>query len=162
MKKYILFLLAVVYTITSVGQLKRTVSCPTFEVDILDGKVNELSPTATVGEIKGKFPCFTSTEEEGSSNRCGSNVLFKDKGINFYSGRDYIEINPGFKGKLSLPLIGAKRTSLFKWLGHPKIKEVSWDAFQMAYGTLILYYKAGKVYKIQFSNLSTEALTLCE
>ncbi len=52
---------------------------------------------------------------------------------------------------------------LFKWLGHAKIKDVNWDAFETAYGILILYYdKAGKVNKIQFSNQSAETIKLCQ
>jgi hypothetical protein len=59
--------------------------------------------------------------------------------------------------------MGASRTSLFKWLGNPKIKDVNWDAYTTQYGILILYYtKAGKVNKIQFSTKSTETINLCE
>jgi hypothetical protein len=77
--------------------------------------------------------------------------------------RYYIEIRQNFKGKLSLPLMGASRKSLFKFLGNPKIKDIGWDAFQTAYGTHVLYYnKAGRIYKLQISNKSTETLKLCE
>jgi len=71
-----------------------------------------------------------------------------------------VEIVEKFKGKLSLPLVGAVGNGLFKWLRHPKIKEILWDAFQTAYGTLVLYYyKAGKINKLQFSTLQIEAMT---
>lgn len=145
------------------AQLKTTTLCPALVINILDGRVNELSPTATIGEIKGKLPCFSGVEEESASAKCGGGVFFKDRDIDFFTGRDYVEIREKFKGKLSIPLMGASRNSLFKWLGHPKIKDVSWDAFQMSYGTLILYYnKAGKINKLQFSTKSTDALRLCE
>jgi len=145
------------------SQLKTTPVCPTFVVDILDGKVNELFPGSTMGEIKAKFPCYSQIEEETPGSRCGGSIFYKDKDIYFYTGRDYIEIKEKFKGKLSLPLLGANRNSLFKWLGHPKIKDVNWDAFQMAYGTMVLYYnKAGKINKLQISTKSTETLNLCE
>jgi hypothetical protein len=140
------------------AQLKTTQVCPSFVVDILDGKVNELYSSSTPGEIKSKLPCFSSAEETG----CGG-IFYKDKDIYFYTGRDYVEIREKFKGKLTIPLLGVSRSGLFKTLGHPKIKDVNWDAFQMAYGTLVLYYnKAGKVNKLQISVKSTEALTLCE
>jgi hypothetical protein len=158
-----LFLFALILTITNSAksQLKTTTICPNFEVDVLDGRVNELTPRSTIGEIKGKFPCFTSIEEAGSA--CGSSVFYKDKDIYFFQSRNYIEIKEKFKGKLSVPLIGAARTGLFKWLGHPKIKDVNWDAFLTSYGTLIVYYsKAGKVNKIQLSTESTETIKLCE
>jgi hypothetical protein len=145
------------------AQLKTTPICPTFTVDILGGRVNELLITSTVGQIKGKLPCFTSAEEESAAAKCGGGVYYKDKDIYFYTSRDYIEIGPKFKGKLSIPLMGAARTGLFKWLGNASIKDVNWDAFQTAYGILILYYsKAGKVNKIRFSNQSAETIKLCE
>jgi hypothetical protein len=59
--------------------------------------------------------------------------------------------------------LGAKRETLFKWLGNPKIADSEWDAFQMAYGTLVLHYNnAGKVKLIQFSSKSMDVLSLCE
>jgi hypothetical protein len=145
------------------AQLKTTPVCPAFLVNILDGRVNELDPNSTIGEIKSKLPCFSGAEEETASAKCGGGVFYKDRDIDFFTGRDYVEIREKFKGKLSIPLMGANRNGLFKWLGHPKIKDVNWDAFQMSYGTLILYYnKAGKINKLQFSTKSTDAIRLCE
>ncbi|HEX6179712.1 MAG TPA: hypothetical protein VFZ47_00625, partial [Chitinophagaceae bacterium] len=83
--------------------------------------------------------------------------------IYFYTNRDYIEIGPKFKGKLSVPLIGAKRGSLFNKLGNPVMKDATWDAYQTNYGTLVLHYDAaGKVKLIQMSTLGTNTLSLCE
>lgn len=163
MKNLVFFIACIVFSITMQAQLKTTPICPTFTVDILGGRVNELLITSTVGQIKGKLPCFTSAEEESAAAKCGGGVYYKDKDIYFYTSRDYIEIGPKFKGKLSIPLMGAARTGLFKWLGNASIKDVNWDAFQTAYGILILYYsKAGKVNKIRFSNQSAETIKLCE
>ncbi|HEV7782625.1 MAG TPA: hypothetical protein VGO58_15225 [Chitinophagaceae bacterium] len=162
MKKILLFCSVSLTFTAAQAQLKTTIACANFTIDILNGKVNDLYPNSTNGEIKGKLPCFTSTEDENPSSRCGGTVFYKDKDIYFYTGRDYVEIGEKFNGKLSLPLMGALRTGLFKWLGHPKIKDTNWDAFQTQYGTLVLYYKAGKVNKIQFSTRASEALTLCE
>lgn len=146
------------------AQLKTTPKCPDIDIDILDGTVNKtLLPISTVGQIKLNLPCFTSFEEEGTSAKCGAGVFYKDRDVYFYTTRDYIELGPAFKGKLSIPLMGALRNSLFKWLGTPQIKDVTWDAFQTAYGILILYYdKDSKVNKIQFSSLSTNTIHLCE
>ena len=164
MQKIIVSLATVfLFTATS-AQLKTTPICPVFNIDILDGIINgAIVPNSTVGQIKLKFPCFTGFEEEGTSTKCGAGVFYKDKDIFFYTTRDYIEIGPAFKGKLSLPLMGAPRNGLFKLLGKPQIKDVSWDAFQTAYGVLILYYnKAAKVNKIQFSSRSAGTIELCE
>jgi hypothetical protein len=145
------------------AQLKTTPVCNTFIVDILDGKVNDVHPDFTNGQIKEKFPCFTSEEPETASSKCGGGVFYKDRDVYFYTGRDYIEIREKFKGKMTIPLMGASRNGLFKWVGNPKIKDLNWDAFQTQYGTLVLHYnKASKVNLIQFSKKSTDALSLCE
>ena len=145
------------------AQLKVTATCPPVEVDLLDGKVNGLKPDRTANEITGKLPCFTSKEEENSSSKCGGLISYKDKDIYFYTGRNYVEIGPKFKGKMSVPVLGSKRGSLFRTLGNPKYKEAKWDAWQTNYGCLILYYGAGNtVNRIRFSTNGTDAIQLCE
>ena len=145
------------------SQLKTTTICPVINVDLLDGKVNGLEPDFTQAQIKKTLPCVTSEEPETAASKCGGVIRYKDKDISFFTGRDYVEIGPAFKGKLSVPLMGASRNSLFKWLGHASIKDVSWDAFSTSYGVLILYYsKANKVNKIQFSTQSSATINLCQ
>ena len=163
MKRTALLLASISFSILLQAQLKTTPICPEFSVDVLSGRINTLPITSSNGMIKSKFPCFSSIEEEATTAKCGSSVFYKEKDIYFFTARDYVEIGPKFKGKLTIPLMGAARTGLFKWLGHPKIKDVNWDAFQTAYGILILYYtKAGKVNKIQMSTQTAELIKLCE
>ena len=164
MKTIIVSLSCLILCAVASGQLKTTPKCPDFDIDILDGIVNgKILPTSTVGQIKLNLPCFTSFEEEGTSARCGAGVFYKDKDVSFFTTRDYVEIGPAFKGKLSVPLMGAPRNSLFKWLGTPQIKDEKWDAFQTGYGILILYYdSAARVNKIQFSTQSVSGIHLCE
>jgi hypothetical protein len=149
--------------ISATAQLKTSVTCKTFNIDVLEGTINDdLSIKSTLGEFKTAFPCFTSIVDENGGKGCGG-VFYKDKGIDIITERGYFEIASNFKGKLSLPLMGAARTVLFKWLGYPKIKDANWDAFQTKYGIIILYYsKASKVNKIQMSRYSTDAIRLCE
>lgn len=165
-KRILLAALCMSFLSVSVAQLKAKVKCPDFYVDILNGTVNDIKPSYTPNEIKEKFPCFTSAEEEGESVKCGGGIYFKDKDIYFYTRRDYIEVGPKFQGKTSFLLLGTKRNSLFKTLGNPKIKDDLWDAYEMQYGTLVLHYdvagSAGKVSYFQFSTLGTELLNLCE
>jgi len=143
------------------AQLKAKPTCGPFSVDVLNGTVDNVKPDFNVEQIKEKFPCFTG--EEKADSKCGSTLSYKDRDIYFYVKRQYIEIGPSFKGKLSIPLIGASRGTLFKYFGNPKIKDPNWDAFQMQYGTLVLHYStAGKVKLIQFSTKGTEELSLCE
>ncbi len=162
----ILFLALSMGCLTSaMGQLKAKTKCADFYVDVLNGTVNEQKPNYTQGEIKEKFPCFTSVEESAEA-KCGTVVFFKDKDLAFYTKRHYIEIGPKFVGKFSIVLLGTKRGSLFKSLGNPKIKDDLWDAFETQYGTLVLHYDvktaAGKVILIQFSTEGMETLQLCE
>ncbi|WP_336517220.1 hypothetical protein [Pollutibacter soli] len=162
MKKLLFVLMIFGFALPVSAQLTPKTTCPDFVVDILDGTVNGLKTNVNLEEFKLKLPCFSSAEDENTSSKCGGGVFYKDRDLYFYSGRDYIEIREKFKGKLSLPLMGAKRGSLFKYLGNPKLKDATWDAFQTQYGTLVLNYNtAGKVNKIQFSTKSSETLSLC-
>jgi hypothetical protein len=163
MKNLFYCLLFMVFATTAKAQLKTTPVCPVMVVDILEGNVNGIEPNFSTTDIKKAFPCFTAEEPEGTTAACGGLISYKDKDIYFYTTKAYIEIREKFKGKLSLPLMGAARSSLFKLLGHPKIKDVNWDAFQTKYGILILYYnKTSRINKIQFSRKTTDTINLCE
>jgi hypothetical protein len=144
------------------AQLTATPVCPAFSIDVLAGSVNELVPKSAIVEVQTKFPCFSQIIEKDSVTICAG-VFYPDKSINFYTGHQYIEIGEKFKGKITPALMGASRTSLFNMLGHPKLKDAAWDAYQMAYGTLILYYNAaGKINKIQMCSKGTDAIKLCQ
>ncbi|MEP6749354.1 MAG: hypothetical protein ABJB86_16585 [Bacteroidota bacterium] len=146
----------------SKAQLVAKSTCGVFTVDILDGKLNGLKPDARWQEVKDALPCFTASQPDGDTTKCGGGIFFKDKDVYFFTDRDYIEIREKFQGKLSIPVMGASRTSLFSILGNPKVKDDTWEAFQMAYGCLVLHYnKLNKVNLIQFSSRGTETLSLC-
>ena len=163
MKKIAFLVLSFCAILSANAQLKAKVLCPPFVVDILDGKVNGLKANARFIEIKEKFPCSTSADEEGTTAKCGAAIFFKDKGITFFTDRDYIEITEKFDGKFSIPVMGAARNSLFKWLGNPKMKDDTWDAYQTQYGLLVLHYnKAAKVNLIQITTQALSTLSLCE
>jgi hypothetical protein len=164
MKNTCLLIAVLVCNLAAQAQLKTTAACPGFNIDILRGRINEtLNIKSTAGEFKSIFPCFTSAEDESAGAKCGGGVFFKDKDIYFYTGRDYIEIGEKFKGKLSVPLIGAPRNGMFKWLGNPYLKDTNFDVYQTAYGIIILYFnKANKVNKIQFSVEGVNTIKLCE
>ena len=162
--KLIAFVIAVVIGLPAAkSQLKATPVCPTFSIDVLEGVVNEkLDCSSTGGEVQKLFPCFTEVVEETNGNTCGG-VFYKTKDIYFYTERDYIEIREKFAGKLEPAIMGVSRTSLFKLLGNPKMKDATWEAYQTKYGTLVLYFDANsKINKLQITNKSTETLKLCE
>ena len=164
MNKKIFFLLFIIVITGQFarGQLKATPLCPPFVVDVMAGSVNDLYAKSAIGEIQHTLPCFSEIVLKDSVSKC-LGVFYKDRGVNFYTDRQYIEIGEKYKGKLTPALMGTSRSSLFNLFGYPKIKDISWDAFQMGYGSLILYYnKAGKINKIQISSKSTDVLKLCE
>lgn len=164
MKKVLFFVLLLAAVKPATAQLKVKEQCGVFNVDILMGRVNTyVLPGSLPDFVKVKLPCFTSAEAETAAAKCGGGVFYKDRDIYFYTARDYIEIGPKFKGKLSIPLMGAKRNTLSKWLGIPKLKDPAWEAYQTSYGCLVLYFsKASAVNKIIFSSQGTETLKLCE
>ncbi len=147
----------------SFAQLKAKAECPEIFVDLYKGWVNELKPNADPEQLKAKLSCFTLFEKEGNESKCGGGVYYDDRGFKLYSQRDYYEIGPKFKGKLSVPLMGARRDVLFTWFGNPILKDDNWDAFRMAYGTLVVFFDAKKtVNKIIITTKSTDDLQLCE
>jgi hypothetical protein len=89
--------------------------------------------------------------------------FFKDKGIDFYTYSDYIEINMDFNVKLTLPILGADSGSLLKWLGLFKAKDNGWKAYQLQHGIIIVYFdNVSKVNKMQISSRTPETIRVCE
>jgi hypothetical protein len=161
MKNVVLLPLMAIFSFAAYGQLKVKATCEAFSVDILNGKVNGVRPDFNGGQIKAKFPCFTSEDPETS--KCGGVIYYKDRDLKFFTGKDYVEIGPAFKGQLSIPLMGAKRGTLFHYLGNPRQKDKNWDAYETQYGSLVLYYSsASKVNMIRFSTKTLDVIQLCE
>lgn len=162
MKNYLFLFITLVCCNAASAQLKATVACPNFKADVMAGTVNDLQTKSAIAEIQAIFPCATSMIEKDMGTTCAG-VFYKDKDISFYTDRQYIEIGEKFKGRITPALMGVSRKNLFALLGHPKLKDTNWDAFQMGYGTLVLYYNAaGKINKIQMAAKNTDALKLCE
>jgi len=64
---------------------------------------------------------------------------------------------------MSMPLFTTLRKGVFKYLGRPMMKDDTWEAFETAYGLVILYYnKAGKVNMIRMTTKNAQTLKLCE
>ncbi|MCW3117913.1 MAG: hypothetical protein JWM28_1995, partial [Chitinophagaceae bacterium] len=164
MKKTISLVLVIFCVASAQSQLKVKAKCDEFYIDILGGTVNEARPDYTMGQIKTKMPCFTSSDEEGNATaKCGATIFYKDRDVYFYTDRDYIEIGEKFKGRMSVPLIGMLRKAVVKYFGQPKLKDDGWDAFQTSYGLAVLHYnKMGKVFLIQLTTKNTATLQLCE
>ena len=156
------FFLFMFCTVLINAQLKTAVQCNSIFVDVYKGWINEARPNADPEQIKAKLPCFTLFEKEGNESKCGGGVYFADKDFKYLIQREYIVIGEKFTGKLSIPLLGAKQDDLFTWFGNPKLKDAGWEAYQMQYGTLLIYFNAKKlVNKIIISSKPSEELDLC-
>jgi hypothetical protein len=161
-KKATLIALWMMLTTMVQAQLTATPQCNAIVVDVYKGWINETKPNADPEQIKAKLPCFTLFEKESNENKCGGGVYYADKDFKFFIQRDYFVIGEKFKGKLTLPLLGAKQDALFAWLGNPKLKDSNWEAYQMQYGTLIVYFNVKKVVnKIIISTKLSEEIQLC-
>lgn len=161
------YFLAAVIIITGLSQAKAQlttkVDCGTMVVDVYKGWINEVMPNADPERIKSKIPCFTSFEPESNEAKCGGAIYYADKGLTVYIQRDYFLLNEKFKGKMSIPLMGARQEALFSLLGNPKLKDANWEAYQMAYGTLILYYNTKRIVnKVIISTKTTDIIQLCD
>ncbi len=161
--KYLALFILLLASLPVSAQLTVSDKCGTILVDILDGKINGMRPNRAHEELAEKLPCFTSQVTAKDSAACGPALYFKDKDFVIYTDRDYVEIGPAFKGKMSVPLLGAKKGSLFSQLGNPKMKDGNWEAYQTSYGLLILYYSnSATVNRIQFSTRTAETISLCQ
>lgn len=151
-----------VMTISVSAQLKVKPDCGVITVDVYKGWVNEVKPNADPEQMKAKLPCFTSFEKEGNTSTCGGGVFLDDKGIRFYTQRDYIQITDKFKGKFTAPVLGVKKANMFARFGNPKLSDSNWEAYQMAYGIMIVYYNtAGLANKVIISTKTTDDIGLC-
>lgn len=161
--KYAFLLLAMLsVSLITVAQLKTKPDCGVITVDVYKGWINEAKPNADPEQIKAKLPCFTSADKEGNESGCGGGVYYDDKGICFYVQRDYVVITDAFKGKFTVPVLGAKSDDLFVRFGNPKVKDANWEAYQMAFGIMIVYYNMkGVINKVILSTKSTDEIDLC-
>ncbi|MCB0837063.1 MAG: hypothetical protein KDE26_10440 [Bacteroidetes bacterium] len=90
-------------------------------LDLEKGTFNNVSPTASMDEVKKKFPCFTGETEEGQSINCNGGVFFLNHDFYFYTGNDYIEVRLGFNGKISQNLLGKTIEEVEEILGKPDL-----------------------------------------
>jgi hypothetical protein len=127
-KKSILILLIAIASVTIVHAQKANSNkpkkpCPAFVLNLDNGTLNSLKPTASQQQIKAKLPCFTGVTENGSGTNCGGGVFYLNDAIFFYTGLKVLNIRDGFKGKIksggkTVQLLGASKTTLNTYLGE--------------------------------------------
>jgi hypothetical protein len=163
MKKPLLSTAILLLSLSAFSQLTVSDKCGAINVDVLDGKINGMRPNRDMNEFKKALPCFTAADEENSGAACGAALYFKDKDFVLYTDRDYFEFHEKTKAKLSIPLMGAKKGSLFNHLGNPKLKDGNWEAYQTSYGILVVFYNpAGTINRVIISTQTAETIQVCE
>lgn len=160
--RIILFLFFLFTGVNCFSQLKSSNACGTIMIDVYQGWINKARPNDHPEQIKAKLPCFTSFQEEGNQSPCGGGVYFENRDIRYMVQRDYIVIGDKCKDSFNLLLFGKKEKDLFADLGLPKLKDANWRAYQMAYGTLILFFNDKDVVnKVIITTRTTDDADLC-
>jgi hypothetical protein len=162
MKTSLLLSACLVISQLCTAQLKTSSNCPPITIDLMDGSVNQMHPESSWGEIYARLPCFTEAIEEPAATGCAG-VFLRDKGVNFYTYRDYIEITDKFSGTMTPSIMGTDHNNLLKWLGLPQKRDLGWDAYQMRYGVLVAFFdKDGKINRIMLSSKNASTLRPCD
>lgn len=94
-------------------------SCAAPSLDLSTGAMNGLLPTASMDEVKARFPCSTGETAEGEVWNYGGGVFFIHHDMYFYTHRDYVEVRKGFAGETRPALLGRPRGVLGRALGRP-------------------------------------------
>jgi hypothetical protein len=157
-----IFLILLIVCVNSFSQLKSSNACGTLMVDVYQGWINKARPNDHPEQIKAKLPCYTSFQEEGNQSTCGGGVYYENRDMRFMVQRDYVVIGDKCKDSFNLVLFGKNEKDLFSDLGLPKLKDANWRAYQMAYGTLILFFNDKQVVnKVIITTRSTDDADLC-
>lgn len=146
--------------------------CPSLVVDIDAGTINELTPEATMDEIKQTLPCFTGETPEGSDFNCGGGVFYLSKDVFFYINLDAIEIRKKYTGKFvkggeEVRLLGIGKEALYELMGEPdEDSETDGDNMVNIYttssGSIRVVVANGKVAEVSLHAQEPDMIEVCE
>lgn len=141
--------------------------CEEFIFDLSDGTLNGVKPKWPQSEIKEWLPCYTKFVPDGEGDAyCGGAILYENHDFYFYTYLDnYIEIGPGFKGKVSDDLLNKSRKEVRDLLGTP-VEHPGQDAFvdffSAPYGCIRVEYKDNLAVVIAAHYASCEETGWCK
>lgn len=139
--------------------------CSKLFVDIKNGTLNDLKPTASQALVKEKFPCFTGNTDDGATINCGGGVFFAGHNFYFYTGNDFINIRRGFTGTFSIDLFDKSEDDLIKLFGKRagglEDGPNKFLFFDTTYGSIVLKMVKGKVDEIFMYSKKPEEVELC-
>jgi hypothetical protein len=163
MKKVLTISIFIFISIYSIAQ-----NCDSIVVNLKNGTINKLKPSASQDEVKAALPCSTGDTEDGSDFNCGGGVFFLDNDFFFYTGNDYIELREKFNGKLSTPVLGLKKNvaiaklKMGKAIRTVKQQDGKEDLFfKTTYGCVRLQIEKGKVKILAIHGMPAKKVVLC-
>ncbi len=111
--------------------------CDALVLDLREGTLNGLAPTASMDAVKAQFPCFTGESAEGDPvMNFGGGVFFIDHDFFAYTFRDYIEVRPNFAGQTVPTVLGEPLSVAEAAFGSPARVDEGASLFDMPYGCL--------------------------
>jgi hypothetical protein len=87
------------------------------QVDLENGTINGLNPSASKEEVKKEMPQFTEETEENKGMNCDGGLSYAQNDVFFYTARDYVVIRSAFNGKMSKELLNRNIGQVTKLLG---------------------------------------------
>lgn len=164
---FLLFGIAAIYKYFLSPAHQEYIKTKPYYVDIINGTIDGLKPTATNEEIVAKFPDYTSIDETESVYNDGGGVFYINKGMFFYTYKDIIDIREDFIGNVSLNLmskgtneiptllkkdpIKIEGNSYTEYFGNsePRTTHVVAQTFEMNYGKIMIESTPSKVIRLK-------------
>lgn len=180
MKKRVFFILLIAIAAVTIVQaqtgksVKATKPCPAFVLNLDNGTLNNLKPTATQQQIKTKLPCFTGDTKNGSATNCGGGVFYLKDDVFFYTQLKAINIRKDFTGKMkmggkAIELFGASKTTVEGWFNQAFSMTLEDDEannytlnFKTKWGTLTTVFVNGVVNELYLGYAHPDAFKICK
>ncbi len=156
--KKVIFCCIALFTSTFSIQAQDEKDKDVIKVDIENGIINGLKPSATMADVKKTMPFYTGETPENQGINCDGGIFYMNNDIYFYTARHYVEIRSQFDGKLSKDILNKNIQEITKLLGEPdhQIKPAGDDEsimvlyFKTSYGCLRINYTiaTGNIFEI--------------
>jgi len=152
----------------------RQKNCATMIVDLDKGTINGIKATASMPQVKAKFPCFTGDTKEGDVFNCGGGVFYLAHDIFFYTYRDYVEMRSDFKGKFvkdgkPVNILGLTPAEFDELMGHEAdeyLEEEDGDnycgAWNTPYGCITADFVNGVLTTLTINGVTADKVKRCE
>ncbi len=123
------------------GAETRAEKCSDLDFDLPAGTLGGVLPSASMEDLKDRFPCFTSEAPDYGGERIfRAGLLFARHGMTFFTMRQYIEVRTGFPARCRLRCSAGRRPRCAGSSGPPdaigRNREGQVMLFERDYGCL--------------------------